>query len=113
MLSDDHTLLRQGPGSLLGMAADMKVVAEAADGEAAVRQWQALRPELDLMDIRTSGLDGLSAAERITATDPRAGIVILSTRDGEDDSLTSLRTSSSWIGWELAIPATSGHPIGQ
>jgi len=91
LLADDHTLLRQGLASLLGMAADMQVVGEAADGETAVQQWQALKPDVVLMDIRMNGLDGLSAAERITALDPKAGIVILSTYDGEDDIYRAVR----------------------
>ena len=91
LLVDDHTLLRQGLASLLGMAADMLVVGEAADGEQAVTQWQALRPDVVLMDIRMSGVDGLSAAERIVGMDSKAAIVILSTYDGEDDIYRAVR----------------------
>lgn len=91
LLADDHTLLRQGLSSLLGMAPDMLVVGEAADGEEALEKWRVLRPDVVLMDIRMAGADGLTAAERIIAIDPSAGVVILSTYDGEDDIYRAVR----------------------
>lgn len=91
LLADDHTLLRQGLSSLLGMADDMLVVGEAADGEEALEKWRVLRPDVVLMDIRMAAMDGLTAAERITAIDANAGIVILSTYDGEDDIYRAVR----------------------
>ncbi len=85
LLADDHTLLRQGLCSLLSMAPDMLVVGEAATGAEAIEQWKILRPDVVLMDIRMGDMDGLTAAEQIIQIDPGAGIVILSTYDGEDD----------------------------
>lgn len=92
LLADDHTLLRQGLSSLLGMAADMLVVGEAANGEEALGKWQVLRPDVVLMDIRMAGMDGLTAAEKIIQLDPRAGVVILSTYDGEDDIYRAVKS---------------------
>jgi len=65
VLADDHQLFRDGLRTLLGQQADMEVVGEAIDGLSAVEAVGRLRPDILLMDISMSGLNGLEATRRI------------------------------------------------
>ena len=71
-LADDQALVRAGFRALLDAEPDIEVVAEAADGEAAVALAREHRPEIVLMDIRMPRLDGL-AGHRADHRRPRAG----------------------------------------
>ena len=75
VIAEDEALIRLDLKEML--EEDGYVVAgEASDGEAAVKLTESLRPDLVIMDIKMPGLDGISAAERITA-DHLAPVVIL------------------------------------
>ncbi|MEU7474705.1 response regulator transcription factor [Lentzea sp. NPDC042327] len=63
LIADDQTLVRTGFRLVLDAEPGIKVISEAADGEAAVRMARQLRPDVTLMDIRMPKLDGLRATE--------------------------------------------------
>lgn len=97
LLADDQALVRAGFRALLDSAPDIEVVAEAADGEEAVRLTRAERPDVVLMDVRMPGVDGLAATERILADRSLEAtrIVILTTFDLDEYIFDALRAGAS------------------
>jgi AmiR/NasT family two-component response regulator len=75
VIAEDEALIRLDLKEMLEEDGYV-VVGEASDGEAAVKLTESLRPDLVIMDIKMPGLDGISAAERITA-EHMAPVVIL------------------------------------
>jgi DNA-binding NarL/FixJ family response regulator len=78
LLVDDHGVLRDGVQRLLESHTDIRVVATADDGHAAVERVAALRPDVVVMDISMPALNGLEATRRIVAAAPATAVVILS-----------------------------------
>ena len=80
LIADDHEVVRCGLRSLLA-GTDIKIVAEAATGEAAVRLALKHEPDVVLLDIRMPEGDGLNTLGRIKLDRPNMPILILSTYD--------------------------------
>jgi DNA-binding NarL/FixJ family response regulator len=98
LIADDHTLFRRGIRDVIDEAEDMQVVAEAADGEQALRLVAQLRPDqLDmvLMDIRMPRLDGVTATQQIVAADPSLPVVVLTVSDEDEDLFAAVRAGAT------------------
>ena len=78
LLADDHTIVRQGLRALLQTQPDLLVVAEAADGMAAVAAAVAHRPDVAVLDLTMPLLDGIGATEQIQRLAPDTRVLILS-----------------------------------
>jgi two-component system, NarL family, response regulator LiaR len=83
LLADDHVLVRQGTRELLEREEDLNVVAEAGDGEEAVRLACEHSPDIVLMDIAMPVLNGIDATRRIKAAVPRISVLVLSAYDDD------------------------------
>jgi len=96
LIVDDQALVRVGFKMILQIEPDLHVVGEAADGDQAVAQVAALRPDVVLMDVRMPGVDGIAATRRITA-DPscRARVVMLTTFDLDEYVYAALQAGAS------------------
>lgn len=77
LVADDHALVRMGLSTLIGCEPDMKIVAEAEDGPAAVRLTLQHRPDLVIMDMQMPGGGGLEAIRQLRTRLPSARILIL------------------------------------
>lgn len=90
LLVDDHAVVRSGLAMLIGLEEDFKVVAEADDAEQAIALFRKHRPDVTLMDVRMTGMDGIEALRRIRAEFPDARVVMLTTYDLDEDVFRAL-----------------------
>ena len=81
LLVDDHAVVRMGFKMLIEAEADMKVIGEAESGEAAIKLFQELKPDIIVMDITMPGIGGLEAIDRIMAKDKNTKILVLSAHE--------------------------------
>ncbi len=81
MLVDDHAVVRMGFKLLLQEDNDIAVVGEADSGEAALKQYAALTPDVVVMDISMPGMGGMEAVSRLLAKDANARVLVLSAHE--------------------------------
>jgi DNA-binding NarL/FixJ family response regulator len=94
LIVDDHPVVRMGLAGLLSARPELKLVAEAANGDEALQHYTRCRPDVVLMDLRMPGMDGVATIEAIRGLDPAARIIILTTFDGEEDIYRGLRAGA-------------------
>jgi DNA-binding NarL/FixJ family response regulator len=83
LLADDHAIVRQGLRLLIDSQPDMRVVGEAADGQEALEQAQALQPDIVVMDVAMPGMNGVIATRALKRQRPDVAIVALTRHDEE------------------------------
>ena len=81
LLADDHAILRAGLRMLLDAQSDMVVVGEAADGEEALRQARATRPDVAVVDLTMPGLSGVETLQRLRRELPLTRLLVLTMHD--------------------------------
>ena len=95
LLADDHTLVRAGLRALLQKLPDVEVIAEANNGREAVRLAGQVRPDVVLMDIAMSELNGLEAAGQIVREFPAIRVIMLSMHATEEYVVQALKAGAS------------------
>lgn len=91
LLADDHALFRAGLRSLLRALPAYEIVAEAADGETALRLCREQRPNIAILDIGLPGLTGLEVAQRLREEGLDTRVLILSAHSDEEYVRQALR----------------------
>jgi len=94
MLVDDHTLVREGVRHVLTGTPGFEVVAEAGDGEAAVRLAPTSRPDLVVLDLSLPGASGLDVTTRLREVLPSVRVLILSVHDHPEYVLGAVRAGA-------------------
>lgn len=107
LVADDQEMVRAGFRMIIDDAADMEVVAEAADGATAVTMARAMRPDVCLMDVRMPHLDGLEATRRLAGPDiaDPLRVVVVTTFDLDEYVHTALRNGAAGFLLKDAGPA--------
>jgi DNA-binding NarL/FixJ family response regulator len=96
VIADDQAMVREGLRMILDLQDDIEVVAEAGDGQAALRAVAEQRPDVVLMDIRMPGMNGLQATERLLRGGRPGPRVLVLTTFGEDEYLyAAMRAGAS------------------
>jgi two-component system, NarL family, response regulator NreC len=83
LLADDHETVREGLRLLVNAQADMRVIAEAADGRVAIERIDALKPDVVVLDLTMPGMSGLAAARALKNVGADTKVVAL-TRHNDD-----------------------------
>jgi len=83
LIADDHAVVREGTRQILEQEPDLEVVAEAGDGEEAVKLSGSSKPNVAIIDIAMPKLDGIEATRQIKALYPTIGVLILSAYDDD------------------------------
>jgi DNA-binding NarL/FixJ family response regulator len=91
---DDHPLLRKGLAAVVNAEPDMKLVAEASNGEDAIEMFRIHRPDVVLMDLQMTGLNGIEATNRILSEFSDARIIVLTTYHGDVQILRALQAGA-------------------
>src|SRR5437764_5478691 len=76
LIVDDHEVVREGLRLSLSRAPHIRVIGEAADGEAAVELTERRKPNVVIMDVRMPGMDGLEATKILTERVPESAVLI-------------------------------------
>ncbi len=91
MLVDDQNLVRQGVRSLLELSEEIEVVAEAPDGQEAIRMMGEVNPDVVLLDMRMPGLSGVDVLRTLNERGELPPTIILTTFDDDDLVLAGIR----------------------
>jgi NarL family two-component system response regulator LiaR len=94
LVVDDHVVVRQGIRALLATEADIEVVGEAENGREAVEEVENLQPDLTLMDLVMPEMDGIEAIRRITARQPEARILVLTSFAADDKVFPAIKAGA-------------------
>jgi DNA-binding NarL/FixJ family response regulator len=96
LIADDQEMVRAGFRMILEAEPDVRVVAEAGNGEAALEAARRLRPAVVVMDIRMPVLDGVAATRRLlNELDQPPHVVIVTTFDDDENLYQALRAGAS------------------
>ncbi len=87
ILADDHPVVRDGLAAMVNQQADMEVVAEAGDGDEAIALFEQHQPDVMVLDLRMPKRDGVARGEAALEINPKARLLIMTTYDGDEDTL--------------------------
>jgi len=93
LIADDHAAIRAGLRMMLTAAEDIDVVGEAADGQAALHNALAVRPDVVLMDLQMPNVDGIEATRQLAAHG--INVLVLTTYDHDDYVFGAVRAGAA------------------
>jgi len=95
MIVDDHPVVREGLAAIFKSQKDIKIVAEAGDGDEACKLYDERCPDVVLLDLRMPNKDGLHAiTELMTRNPPKPRIIVMTTYESEEDIRRTLKAGA-------------------
>lgn len=94
LVVEDHHVVRQGLIALLNVAEGVEVVAQAADGLEAMKQFESNYPDITLIDLRLPKMSGVEVIQRVRAIHAQARFIVLTTYDGDEDIYRALQAGA-------------------
>jgi DNA-binding NarL/FixJ family response regulator len=94
MSVDDHPALRDGINAMISSQADMRIVAQAANGHEGIQKFRDHLPDITLMDVRLPDISGIQALSAIRAEFPDAQVIMLSTFQGDFEITQALASGA-------------------
>src|SRR5690348_3072131 len=95
MLVEDHILMRMGLVSATGIEPDMRIVAQAEDGQQALENFRKHKPDVTIVDLRLPGMDGIELIKALRRESPEAKILVLSSYAGGDDVSRAIQSGAA------------------
>jgi DNA-binding NarL/FixJ family response regulator len=94
MCVDDHPIVREGIAAIISLQPDMTMAGTAATGREAIEQFDRLRPDVSLVDLRLPDMTGFDVITAIRAKFPNARIIVLSSHQGDVDIQRALEAGA-------------------
>jgi DNA-binding NarL/FixJ family response regulator len=95
LIADDHPVVREGLATILKSQEDMKVVAEAANGQETCELYNKLAPDVLILDLRMPKKDGLQVVtELMSHGEPKPRIIVMTTYESEEDVRRALKAGA-------------------
>ncbi len=94
VIADDHPVVREGLAAMLEREPDLEVVGEARDGQEAIDQVAALRPDVVLMDLQMPRVDGVEAIRQIRERHSGVHVLVLTTYDDDESILRGVEAGA-------------------
>jgi NarL family two-component system response regulator LiaR len=107
LIADDHAVVREGTRQILEQEDDLEVVAEAGDGEEAVRMVGISHPDVVVMDVAMPKVDGIAATKQLKSLFPKTAVLVLSAFD--DDQFVFSLLEAGAAGYLLK--SVRGHEL--
>jgi DNA-binding NarL/FixJ family response regulator len=94
LIADDHPLFRHGLREFLSLAPGVHVIGEAASGDEAVQQAEALQPDVILMDVNMPGLNGIEATRQILHDSPHIRVLVVTMFEDDSSVFAAMRAGA-------------------
>lgn len=95
LVVDDHSVVREGLTAIIDRQPDMRVIAEAANGQQAIEQFRRYTPDVTLVDLRMPLMNGVETITALRKEFPGSRFIVLTTYDGDEDIFRALRAGAA------------------
>lgn len=95
LLVDDHGIMREGLAAVLSRDEGLEVVGQAGNGESAMQQFRELAPDVCIVDLRMTPMDGVEITEAMRQLNPAARVILLTTYDTDEEVFRGLRAGAA------------------